>query len=279
MVSILILTYNEAKDLPGCIQSVEWSDDVHIVDSISSDNTQAIARAAGAKVHPRSFTTYSDQRNTALLEIKFSYEWVLILDADERVPALLASEIKRFVAGSPSKHIVAARMRRRDYLSGKWLKHAQLSPFYIRLVRPKEVHYEREINEVLIPHGEVVDLREPFDHYPFSKGFTHWIDKHNRYSSMEAKRSLEERVSKVPFSWKLAMTSGDFNIRRYHQKGLFFRLPCRPLIKFIYILCVRRGICDGRAGMTYAILQSIYEYFIIIKEREIESKAQGAPDP
>jgi glycosyltransferase involved in cell wall biosynthesis len=272
MISVLILTKNEAYDLPSCLLSVAWSDDVHVFDSGSSDPTQAIARAAGATVHVRGFTNYADQRNAALTTIAFRYSWVLILDADERVPSPLADEMRQFVTAKPATVIAAVRLRRRDYLFGCWLKHAQISPFYIRLVRPAQVHYEREINEVLVPHGPVVDLAQPFDHFPFSKGIAHWIEKHNSYSTMEAKRAIAERLNSVPFSLRKALFGKDFHERRYHQKGVFFRLPCRPVIKFLYMIFVRGAVLDGRAGMTYATLQSIYEYFIILKERELKAR-------
>lgn len=267
MISVLIPTKNEATDLPGCLDTLEWCDDVHVFDSESTDKTIELAQARGASVHTRKFDGYASQKNAALRTIPFKYEWVLLLDADERIPAGLAQELQSFVlAVAPG--VVAARIRRRDYLFGTWLKHAQISPWYIRLIRPGEVHFEREVNEVLVPHGAVGQLTEPFDHYPFSKGMTHWIDKHNRYSTMEALRAVEESRSAIPFSLKKALIARDFHERRYHQKGLFYKLPGRPFIKFIYMLFFRGAILDGRAGLIYALLQAIYEYFIVIKERE-----------
>jgi glycosyltransferase involved in cell wall biosynthesis len=267
MISVLILTKNEEADLPRCLASVAWSDDVHVFDSFSSDRTVEIAREAGAHVTQRVFDGYASQRNAALA-LPFRHPWVLILDADERLPAACVDEIRSFVmAAMPD--VSAARLRRRDFFLGTWLRHAQISPFYIRLVRPQRVRYEREINEVLrIESGTILDLNEPFDHYPFSKGVEHWIAKHNRYSTMEAVRAIEEFGS-IRFSARLALFSGDFHERRFHQKGLFYRFPMRPLIKFLYMMLVRRAFLDGRAGITYACLQSIYEYFIVLKTREM----------
>lgn len=268
MISLLVLTRNEAADIGDCLASVGWSDDVHVFDSLSTDRTGDIARAAGAQVHSRAFTNYADQRNAALQGIAFKHAWVLLLDADERVPAALAGEMMRFTASAPAE-IVAARIRRRDYLFGSWLKHAQISSFYLRLVRPRQVHYEREINEVLVPHGAVADLREHFDHYPFSKGLSHWVEKHNRYSSMEAARALAERGG-VEFSLRRALFEADFNVRRFHQKGIYYRLPLRPLVKWLYMVCWRRAFLDGRAGLTYAALQTFYEFLIVQKEKELQ---------
>lgn len=267
-ISILILTKNEEQDLPGCLASVSWCDDVHVLDSFSTDRTVEIARAAGAKVTQRPFDGYASQRNAGL-ECLFKHSWVLILDADERIPAPLLAEMQNTVA-TASASVGGYRIRRRDFFMNTWLKHAQLSPFYIRLVRVGRAQYEREVNEVIKVDGDVVDLREPFDHYPFSKGISHWVAKHNVYSTMEAQRWLEEQRDAVPFSFVKAFTSKDFNERRYHQKGLFYKMPGRPLIKFAYMILARRSFLDGKAGITYATLQAIYEYLIIVKQRELK---------
>jgi glycosyltransferase involved in cell wall biosynthesis len=174
-VSVLIITKNEQQDLPDCLESVSWSDDIHVYDSFSEDATVDIARTFGAKVTQRGFDNYASQRNAALREVEYHYAWLLILDADERVPTALAQEIERFVCSAPTD-VVAGRIRRRDFFQGTWLKHAQMSPYYTRLVKPRCVHYERNVNEVLKVAGTIVDLGEPFDHYPFSKGIGHWID-------------------------------------------------------------------------------------------------------
>lgn len=278
MISIVIPTKDERRDLPGCLAAVSWCDDIHVFDSFSADDTVKIAEGAGAKVTQRVFDGYASQKNAALHGLKFKHPWVLLLDADERVPAALMAEMQRFVATAPES-VVAVRIRRRDYLFGSWLKHAQISPWYLRLVRPERVKFEREVNEVLVPDGEVAELAEHFDHYPFSKGIAHWIDKHNSYSTMEAKRALEERRTGIPFSWKSAFFGKDFHERRYHQKGLFFRMPGRPFMKFFYMMFVRGAILDGRAGWTYSALQSIYEYFIVIKERECCQQAKEIKEP
>lgn len=276
VISVLILTRNEEQDLPACLDSVAWSDDVHVFDSISTDRSVAIAESRGARVTQRAFDGYASQRNAALHGLAFRHAWVLILDADERVPAAAVAEMLRFVATAPGQ-TVAARLRRRDFLMNTWLRHAQISPFYIRLVRPQRVRYEREVNEVVKVEGDIFDLAEPFDHYPFSKGVRHWIDKHNTYSTMEAGIALAAKRRQGEVSWRRALLSRDFNERRFHQKDIFYRLPLRPLIKWLYMVVVRRAFLDGRAGMVYASLQAIYEYFIVLKTSELEQKeSEGA---
>lgn len=271
MISVLILTRNEESDLPQCLQSVTWCDDIHVFDSVSSDRTAAIAESAGARVTQRAFDNFAAQRNAALEQLPFKYKWVLILDADERIPRDLAAEMHLFVGEAPDR-VCAARLRRRDFLYGTWLKHAQLSPYYIRLVRRGRVRYEREVNEVLKVDGAIVDLHQPFDHYPFSKGMTHWIAKHNVYSTMEAEQLLKQRQGEIKGSLRRALFDRDFNERRVHQKQIFYRMPLRPLVRFLYSYFVRGGVLDGKAGLTYALLQGFYEYFIVLKTRELAAQ-------
>ena len=267
-ISVLILTKNEEQDLPACLQSVSWSDDIHVFDSFSTDRTAEIAATSGAQVTQNRFEGYSAQRNAALKNLDWKHPWLLILDADERVPASSAEAMARFVAKA-APEISACRMRRRDYFLGTWLAHAQISPFYIRLVRPGQVHYEREINEVLKVEGGIQELDAPFDHFPFSKGIKHWVEKHNLYSSMEAEHIVRTRRENTDFSLKGAFFAPDFNRRRGYQKELFYRLPGRPFLKWLYMMAVRRAFLDGQAGLTYAYLQAIYEYMIVIKTREL----------
>lgn len=267
-ISVLILTRNEALDLPGCLQSVVWSDDVHVLDSFSDDETVAIAGAAGARVTQRPFVGYASQRNAGL-ELPFAHEWVLLLDADERIPPELATEMRQFVANATAD-VAAARFRRRDIWWGRWLRHAQLSPFFIRLVRCGRARYEREVNEVVLIDGAVRDLKSHFDHFPFSKGLDHWINKHNTYSRMEAE--LIWRGATPQPSLRIAFFGSDFNQRRVHQKALFYRLPARPLVRFLYLLLVRRAFFDGWLGVRYALLQAIYEYFIVLKTSELRKR-------
>ena len=268
MVSVLIIAKDEQENLPACLTSIAWCQDIHVFDSFSSDRTVEIALAAGATVMQRKFDNYANQRNAALRGSMFKFEWVLVLDADERVPVALLNEINSTIALT-EESVGAFRIRRRDFFMGKWLKHAQMSPFYIRLVRPSRVRYSREVNEVIEVEGDVGELKEPFDHFPFSKGIGQWINRHNDYSEREAKRWCDERSGRVAFSFGKALFSADFHERRFHQKGIFYRLPGRPLLKFVYLMFVRGAFLDGKAGIRYAVLIAIYEYFIVLKQSEV----------
>jgi hypothetical protein len=176
------------------------------------------------------------------------------------------------VAATNDLDFAAYRVRRRDYFQNRWLRHAQISPWYVRLVRPGLARYTREINEVLEIAGNVGELRSALDHYPFSKGMSHWLRKHDLYSSMEARLIVQGGGLRNP-SLRAALTAGDFHERRLHQKALFYRMPGRPLLKWLYMVFARRAFLDGRPGLTYARLQAIYEYMIVLKTRELREQA------
>jgi len=267
MISVLILTKNEESDLPACLDSVSWSDDIFVFDSFSTDRTAEIARSYGVNFVQRKFDGYSAQRNAALDELPFRHDWIFLLDADERPTPELAGEMQQVVTAAPPG-VDGFRMRRRDFLNGSWLKHAQISPHYIRLVRRGKARYTREINEVLEVQGQIGDLNAPLDHFPFSKGIAHWVSKHNSYSTMEA-QLISGGLSGSEPSWKTAFFAEDFHVRRVAQKAIFYRMPARPLLKWIYMMFVRRAILDGWAGITYSNLQAIYEYFIVLKTQEL----------
>jgi glycosyltransferase involved in cell wall biosynthesis len=254
MISVLIPTKNEEKSLPGCLQSVHWSDDIHVFDSFSTDRTVEIARDAGARLTQRQFDNWSSHQNWSLHNIPFKYPWVFYLDADERMTREL---IENVAAGVRSAgETVAFQVQRRDFFLGRWLKHVQTTPFYMRLFRPEKMRYERLVNPVSIADGPVQPIGGYLDHYPFSKGITHWLERHNSYSTFEAIQTLSNRATHTPFSVKQAFFAKEFAERRFHQKELFYRLPARPLVKFLLLYVAKRGFLDGRAGLTYAVLQS-----------------------
>lgn len=267
-ISVLILTKNEEQDLPGCLESVAWSDDIHVYDSLSSDRTMEIAKTAKVHVTQRAFDNWASHQNWGLKNIPFKYPWVFYIDADERATPDLVSALH--VAVRNAEHVVAFRVQRRDFWMGTWLRHVQTSPFFLRLFRPDKMRYERLVNPVSIPDGPVGELAGFLDHFPFSKGIRHWIERHNSYSSFEAAQILENRISHRGFDWTKALVGRDFHERRFHQKEIFYRLPFRPITKFLLLYVIRRGFLDGHAGLAYAILQSIYEYFIVLKVREAE---------
>ncbi len=275
-ISVLVLTKNEEQDLPGCLASVAWCDDVHVYDSLSTDRTVEIAERFGAKVTKRAFDNWSSHQNWGLANVPFKHEWVFYIDADERMTPELVRSVHDAVA-QPGGH-AAFRIQRRDFFVGTWLKHVQASPFYMRLFRPEKMRYERLVNPISIADGPVGDIAGYLDHFPFSKGIGHWLERHNAYSRLEAEQIVANRRQQAAFSMVKALTAKDFNERRFHQKELFYRLPLRPFIKFLLLYVGKRGFLDGTAGLRYAILQAIYEYMIVLKVKELTERPPGAPE-
>lgn len=276
-VSVLILTKNEQADLPGCLRSVAWSDDVHVLDSGSTDSTVALARGMGAQVTERTYpdTTApfggdeSAHKNWGLREISFKHPWLLMLDADERATTELIAAMQAMLAKPTT--CKAFRINRRDHFLGTWIKHVTPSPFNIRLIQPQAVQFERIINPVTVVNGEVGELDAHFDHFPFSKGLTHWFAKHNGYSTFEAQHIIDGHKLDEDVSWRTALFGRDANERRRHQKGLYYRMPMRPLVMFAGLYFGKRGFLDGRAGFVYAVLRAIYEYMIVLKVEELRN--------
>jgi glycosyltransferase involved in cell wall biosynthesis len=276
-VSVLILTLNEEINLAACLESLSWCDDIVVLDSLSTDGTRAIAEAHAVRVVTRTFDNWSAHQNWAVRNIEFRHSWVLYLDADERCPHDLRDEVLG-CARSHTQHC-AFRVRRKDFFMGRWLKHAQLYPTWlVRLFRPDRIRYERLVNPVAIVEGSTGELQSHIIHYPFSHGVSHWIARHNRYSDMEAIEAAKVRPrGEVTPQPAASLWSKDPNERRRMLKDIFFRLPARPLVKFAYYYAWRRGFLDGRAGLTYATLQAMYEYMIACKSAEIDRRRRGLP--
>lgn len=263
-LAAVILTRNEALDIAACVRSCSFTDKVVVLDSLSSDDTAELARSAGAEVHLREFTNYADQRNVGLALVA-DYDWVLMMDADERVPDDMAREV-RTTADSSSAEAVLYRIRRKDFFFGRWLRRATGYPTWAgRLMRPTRVHFTRDINEELVAHGKTGFLQTHFHHFPFSKGVAAWVDRHNSYSTLEANRLSEERAGRL--RWQAADLR-DPAARRKLVKQVFYRLPFRPWLAFLGLYVVRGGFLDGWAGLQYCRLRSIYEYMIELKMSE-----------
>jgi glycosyltransferase involved in cell wall biosynthesis len=267
-VSILILTKNEEQDLPGCLESVKWSDDIHVFDSFSTDRTLEIAKDIGATINQRPFDDWATHQNWAVQNINFKNRWVFYIDADERVTDELRASILEAVQRKDDK--VAYNIQRRDFMFDTWLKHVQVTAFYQRLFVPAHMRYERPNSVFSIPDGPVGTIKGYLDHFPFSKGISHWLTRHNKYSDVEAAIIVGNREQHTKFSISKALASKDFHERRFHQKEIFYRMPGRPVIKFFLFYVAKAGFLDGHAGFTYSVLMAIYEYMIVLKTSELE---------
>jgi glycosyltransferase involved in cell wall biosynthesis len=273
-VSILILTLNEETNLAECIDSCAWSDDIVVFDSLSTDGTREIAAARGARVIERRFDNYAAQRNAALTAVAYAHPWVLMVDADERVPKDLAAEIQsRAVAADPKTAMF--RMRRKDFFLGKWLKRSSGYPTWFgRLVRVGRVRVEREVNEEYLADGAIESLMAHLHHYPFNKGIAYWYERHNRYSTMEALQKAKSRDEPLALR---SLVARDPIERRRTLKQIGYRLPLRPLVMFLYFYLVRLGVLDGRAGCYFSLMRAAYELSIDLKVIEARRRQLGLP--
>ena len=272
-VSVFIQTLNEEVNLPRCLDSLKWSDDIVVLDSISSDKTEEIAKQYGCRFFQRPYDGRANNQNWAVANIDFKYEWVWYVDADEVTPPELAQEIMD-ICNNPETKESAFYVRRDNYFMGRCLKHCGFDQAWItRLWKPKCMSWERGANPVAIINGEVGYLKNKFKHYFFSKGFYGWIERHKKYSSYEATETIKSLVD-GDFRF-LDLFSKDRIERRNAQKKLSFRLPCRPLVRFLHIYVWCGGFLDGKPGYIYSRLISIYEYFIVLKVKEERLKRKG----
>jgi glycosyltransferase involved in cell wall biosynthesis len=275
-ISVLILTLNEEINLPECLASVSWSNDVVVLDSYSTDRTVAIARAAGARVIQRAFDDYASQRNAALRTIDYKNPWVLMVDADERWDATLYAEMIHAIAEADNSDVCILHFTRRDMFMGKWLKHSPASSTWAgRLVRLGTVSVNRSINEEYHTEGRKGYLHGQFVHHPFSKGITFWLERHTRYASMEAQVLVQEGRVQLGIG---GLFSADPVVRRKWFKRLAYRLPFRPLLVFCYLYFVRRGLLDGTPGLMFCQLRLLYEYMIDLKVKELRCRGKRGRD-
>ncbi|WP_420394292.1 glycosyltransferase family 2 protein [Acuticoccus sp.] len=263
-VSVLLLTYNEAANLPRCLHALRWCGDVVVVDSGSTDDTVAIAEAAGARVLTRPFDDFARQRNHGLANGGLRHDWVLHLDADEVVTD---GFVRRLAGLEPPPGILAYRVPSKLMLHGRWLRRAGMYPTYqVRLGHRTGLRF------VQVGHGQREDLPsqavgtfdEPYLHYNFSHGAAAWLRKHVSYAQAEAELLAERPPDDRPPL--RAIAARDATERRRALKAMSRHVPLalRPLLRFCEVYVLRRGFLDGYGGFTYAFMLSTYEAMIAI---------------
>ena len=277
-VSVLVPIKNEAANLPRSLASVQWADEIFVVDSESTDGSAEIARQHGAKVAQFKFDgTWPKKKNWALENLPFRNDWILIVDADEVLPAESADEIAKAIV-DPGE-IAGYWINRRFMFLGRWLRHAYYPNWNLRLFRHSLGRYERltaaetksgdnEVHEHVIVQGPTARLRFEIDHYAFPSVEV-FVEKHNRYSNWEARVAADELLTKK--SAKLSHTPVEQHRR---LKSLSQRLPFRPLLRFLYIYVWQKGFLDGRRGYYFARLHAIYEFLSVAKTYELRQRAK-----
>jgi glycosyltransferase involved in cell wall biosynthesis len=269
-VSVLICTKNEARNLPGCLDSVAWAGDVVVFDSLSDDDTVKIAGQLGARVVQRQFDNFSAHKNWALDHVDFAHEWVLIVDADERVTPALAREIAAAVArpGETCGYYLA----RQNYFGGTWIRHGGWYPDYnLRLLKRGRGRYEaRLVHEHVLLQGPAGHLKNPLIHHDY-KGIERYFDRHNVYSSLEAVEARRTLTAPGQTQGLPALLGARGPERRRFLKNLAYRhLPARSLFKFIWMYFLKLGFLDGRMGFRYCLLHTFYEYQVSLKLNELQ---------
>jgi glycosyltransferase involved in cell wall biosynthesis len=275
-LSVLIPVRNEADNLRACLATVAFADEIVVVDSGSTDGTQEIARGAGAHVVQFDWNgTFPRKKNWALENVPWRHEWVLIIDADERITTELEREIR---AAVEQKEVDGFYLNRRFWFLDGWINHCGYFPSWnLRLFKHGKGRYERmdalsddhsgdnEVHEHVLLDGRAEYLAPPMEHYAFPDIAT-FVEKHNRYSTWEAvvREQFESesttRMSGSPFGSALE--------RRRWLKRVTLKMPSRATLRFIYSYVFRLGFLDGRRGWILCRLLGWYEVLIAAKAAE-----------
>ncbi len=251
-VSCCILTCNEEKEIEGCIRSVEWADEVIVVDCFSTDGTLEAAQRAGARVVQRRFDDFVSQRNYALSLA--SRPWVLFVDADERVTDPLRDEILSALE-AVGEDVAAFSIPRRSFFLGKFLKHGDWGrDRVVRLFRKERGRWVGgPVHEHVEVDGVIVALQEKLLHFPYDNVTEH-IERMNRYTTLAARGMLEEGRRASPLH--------------------FLRAPWRFFSSFV----VRGGFLDGVPGFVCAVMSAFYvflKYLKLWEARQNEDTPRG----
>ena len=272
-VSVFIPCKNEESNIAKCIRSIQWVDEVFVVDSQSTDQTIEIAEKLGAKVVQFEYEGgWPKKKNWALENLPFSHEWVLILDADECLPPQAEREIKQIVTNPDEKH-TGYWINRRYFFLGQPLKHAYFPNWNLRLFKHKLGRYEKitdlvtdsgdhEIHEHVVVKGSTGKLKSIMDHHAFPT-IDSFVEKHNRYSNWEA--IVENSAKDDDTALQLEAVKGKRRLRR-----IFRKLPFRPTLRFLYVYLWQGGIFDGWTGYVFARLHAQYEFLSLAKARALQ---------
>jgi glycosyltransferase involved in cell wall biosynthesis len=266
-VTVVVTTLDEELHVERVVRSARDLGPVYVVDAGSNDGTGAIAKGAGARVVEHEWAGYAEQKNWALENLAIDTEWVLFLDADEFLTPGLVGEIATAVTREDVDGFYLPEM---NIFMGEPLWHAWWYPAYqLRLFRFGKGRYEiRSVHESVIVDGPTDFLREPLYHESL-KGIDAFVERHLRYARLEA-----EEMLRVRREGSAGQRRGRFfgtwpERRRFLKLNVWYRLPARPLIRFLWLYVVRRGFLDGRRGLAYCSLLAAYEVLIDAKREEL----------
>jgi glycosyltransferase involved in cell wall biosynthesis len=282
-LSVIVPVKNEELNLSACLASVSFADEIWVVDSGSTDGTGAIARQAGAEVVQFAYAGgFPRKKNWALANLPFKNEWILLIDADERVTPELEAEIRDVIA--TERGVDGYYINRKLIFLGRWIRHCGWYPSWnLRLFKHRLGRYERletdavenagdvEVHEHVVLDGRAEYLRHDLLHEDF-KSVYHFIERHNRYSNWEAKvyhnfaHGIEGRARIG------ASLFGSPLERKRFIKRLWARLPFRPLLRFVWMYVIKAGFLDGRPGLIFCTLMTMHEAVISAKIYEEEHR-------
>lgn len=267
-VSVIIPTLDEEVNLPACLDSVAWADQVIVVDSFSRDRTLAIARERGVHVVQHEFESYSRQKNWALEHLPFRHDWVLIVDADERVTPELRQEIEAVLAAPTC---AGYYVNRKFIFLGAWIRHAGWYPSWnLRLFRHRLGRYDdREVHEHVVLDGRAGYLRTDLLHHD-QRGLEAYIARHNRYSTLEASARFKAECNAVDRArLPVSLLASPVHRKRYLRERVWPKIPLKPVALFVYMYVIRRGFLDGRAGLALCVFHAFQEFMVGLKLAEL----------
>lgn len=269
-VSVLILTFNEEICLPKAIESViNWSDDIVVLDSGSTDSTGSIVKSyENVRFIVNDFSDFASQRNFGLHKIKYINDWVLLLDSDEICPKNLQTEINKKIKHS-NQNEVCFILQRKDFINNRWIKiHAD--GWFERLVRPQFVEFKGKVHEKLFISGNQGKLEEYLWHYPMAKGIHHWIIRHSKYAEVMARQEIHNEFS---IDFKNLFSSNPVN-RFRALKTIYLHLPGRWFIFFFHRLFLRGGLLSGIDGIYFTILETFYHFLVVANIRALKEETR-----
>jgi hypothetical protein len=275
-IAAVVISLNEAQNLPRCLNSVQWCNELLLVDSGSTDGSQSIASGLGARVlehRQQGRCSFTAQRNWSLDHGGLCSDWVLFLDADEEISPACRSAIETSIHSAQHQEgaPVGFELTPRYWFLGRWLRFTQGYPnWHPRLVRRGHLVLEGSMWESFPTGSRVGRIHEPYEHYAFSKGIDDWLERHRRYAAWEAERTVAFLDGEGPG----ALGSS----RRLPLRRLAARLwPLRPALRFSQKYLLQGGFLEGWQGLLFSLLMAVYELVTVIKVIERRRTARGLP--
>jgi len=252
-ISVAIITRNEERNLRDCLRSISFATDIVVVDSGSTDRTIEIAKEFGCRVFIEEWKGYSQQKNSAVK--KCLNDWVLIIDADERVLPQLIPEILEKIKDNRYNGFYIPR---KNFFLGKWIKYSGWWPDYTLRLFKKDLSFieQRAVHEKVIVEGPTGYLKNPLEHYTY-RTISDYIKKMENYSTL----SVEEMLSKNPQPSFIS---------------LILKMTLSPLFTFLKMFFFRQGFRDKVRGLMLAVFYSFYTFLKYAKTWEFkEQKLKG----